>query len=120
MRFVADENVPGEAITALRDAGHDVAWIRADAPGSSDDEVLARAMRERRILLTFDKDFGELAWRARLPEDCGVVLVRLPMPPAARVGQMLARIIDSRTDWAGRFSVIEPGRIRTRPLPFAN
>jgi predicted nuclease of predicted toxin-antitoxin system len=61
MRFLANENFPGAAIEALRAAGNDVAWIRVDAPGSSDPEVLARAAREERVLLTFDKDFGELA-----------------------------------------------------------
>jgi predicted nuclease of predicted toxin-antitoxin system len=52
MRFLADENFPGDAVTALRAVGHDVAWIRADAPGSSDADVLARAVEEVRILLT--------------------------------------------------------------------
>jgi predicted nuclease of predicted toxin-antitoxin system len=52
---------------ALRDLGHDVVWVRTDAPGSTDTAVLARAQRASLILLTFDKDFGELAWRVRLP-----------------------------------------------------
>jgi predicted nuclease of predicted toxin-antitoxin system len=59
MRFLADENFPGAA--ALRAAGSDVVWVRIAAPGSSDSEILAWAAREERILLTFDKDFGELA-----------------------------------------------------------
>ena len=82
MRLLADENIPGEAVAALRVAGHDVAWIRVDQPGSSDRDVLARAQEENRILLTFDKDFGEFAWRERLPAACGVMLFRLPMPGA--------------------------------------
>jgi len=60
MRLLANENIPGDAVTALRAAGHDVAWVRSDAPGSSDRDVLAPAMSENRILLTFDKGFGEL------------------------------------------------------------
>jgi len=59
MRFLANENFPGPAVTALRAAGHDVVWIRTAAPGSTDRDVLAQAAREERILLTFDKDFGE-------------------------------------------------------------
>ena len=54
MRLLANENFPGDAIIALRDAGHDVVWIRTEAPGSSDGDVLARAQRENRILITFD------------------------------------------------------------------
>jgi len=47
-------------------------------------------LREGRILLTFDKDFGELAWRAGLPASSGIILFRLPMPAAADVGVNLA------------------------------
>lgn len=116
MRFLANENFPGAAVTALDAAGHDVVWIRMTAPGTTDSEVLAWAAREERILLTFDKDFGELAGRSALPRTCGVVLLRMPMPRPADVGQRLADLITARDDWAGHFSVIEPGRVRMRLL----
>jgi predicted nuclease of predicted toxin-antitoxin system len=58
MRFLADENCPGDAVTALRTLGHDVLWIRTDAPGITDEEVLARGLEDARVLLTSDKDFG--------------------------------------------------------------
>lgn len=61
MRFLANENFPGAAVAALEAAGNDVVWVRTAAPGSSDPEVLAWAAREQRVLITFDKDFGELA-----------------------------------------------------------
>ncbi len=115
MRFLADENFPGDAVNALRQAGHDVAWICAEGAGSPDHVVLAEAVRQSRILLTFDKDFGELAWHEGLPASSGVVLFRMPLPPNA--GRLLTDILESRTDWAGHFSVIEPGRIRMRVLP---
>jgi predicted nuclease of predicted toxin-antitoxin system len=82
MRFLADENFPGGAVTALLARGHDIIWIRTAAPESGDEDVLAWATREDRVLLTFDKDFGELAWRIGLPASSGVILFRLPMPPA--------------------------------------
>ena len=116
MRFLANENFPGDAVTQLKASGHDIVWVRAAAPGSKDEDVLAWAAREERIVLTFDKDFGELAWHAGLPASSGVVLFRLPMPPAADAGTKLAAHIAERTDWAGHFTVIEPGRIRMRPL----
>jgi predicted nuclease of predicted toxin-antitoxin system len=117
VRFLANENFPGDAVVALRAAGHDLAWVRTDSPGAPDAEVLARAVREDRVLLTFDKDFGELAWHARLPAQCGIVLFRLPMPPATDAGAFFARVLSSRQDWAGHFSVIEPNRVRMRALP---
>lgn len=117
MRFLANENLPGDAVEASRAAGHDVVWVRTAAPGSANVEVLASARHDRRIVLTFDKDFGELAWRRRLPAECGIVLFRIPMPPPSGVGDALAAILSSRSDWTGHFTVVEPGRIRMRPLP---
>jgi hypothetical protein len=114
VRFLANENFPGDAVAKLRDGGHDVAWVGTDSPGASDQEVLARA-----ILLTFDKDFGELAWRALLPAESGIVLFRMPMPAPARVGEALARILATRQDWEGSFAVVEAGRIRIKRLPNA-
>jgi len=96
----------------LKSAGHDVVWVRTAAPGASDPEVLARAARDSRILLTFDKDFGELARASRLPGTCGIVLFRIPMPNPEDVGPHLADLITARDDWAGHFSVVEPGRVR--------
>lgn len=116
MRFLANENVPGDAVAALSGAGNDIVWVRTEAPGSKDEEILAWAMRENRALLKFDQDFGELAWRAGLPASCGIVLFRIPMPNASGVGTAIAALLGERSDWAGHFSVIQPGRIRMRPL----
>jgi predicted nuclease of predicted toxin-antitoxin system len=116
MRLLANENFPGPAVAALSEAGHDVVWIRKAAPGISDTEVLAWAVRDNRILVTFDKDFGELAARSSLPRSCGIVLFRLPMPPPTRVSARLSELLGMRSDWLGHFSVIEPGRIRMRSL----
>jgi predicted nuclease of predicted toxin-antitoxin system len=116
MRLLANENIPGVAVTALVADGHDIAWVRTTAPGMADAEVLAWAARESRILLTFDKDFGELARTAALPSSCGVILFRLPVPPPGEIGARIAAMVAARRDWAGHFSVIEPGRVRMRPL----
>jgi predicted nuclease of predicted toxin-antitoxin system len=111
MRFLANENFPGAAVTALEAAGHDIVWVRIAAPGTC-----WHGSREERVLLTLDKDFGELARGSALPRSCGVVLFRTPMPRPSDVGQQLAELITARDDWAGYFSVIEPGRVRMRPL----
>jgi hypothetical protein len=120
MKFLANENIPGIAVTALASSGHDVIWVRTAAPGMADADVLAWAARESRILVTFDKDFGELARIAALPQSSGVILFRMPMPRANEAGARLAALIASRDDWAGHFSVVEPGRVRMRPLASAS
>ena len=116
MRFLANENFPATAVAALIAGGHDVVWVRNSAPGMSDPDVLAWATRDERTLLTFDKDFGELARASALPSTCGVVLFRVPMQNPGDIGTRLGNLVMSRGDWAGHFSVIEPGRIRMRPL----
>ena len=72
--------------------------------------------RDSLIILTFDKDFGELAWCAPLPPHSGIVLFRVPMPAAQSVGPVLAARLGERDDWEGHFSVVEPARIRRRQL----
>jgi predicted nuclease of predicted toxin-antitoxin system len=117
MRLLANENVPAAAVDALRAAGHDVVWVRIDGPGSTDEAVLAQASREARTVLTFDKDFGELAFRARLPASAGVILVRLRASSPAGLATRLVHALQSRSDWAGQFAVVESDRIRLRLLP---
>ena len=114
MRLLADENVPRSVVNALRDSGHDVVWIRTDSPGISDAAVLQRAEDDRRILLTFDKDFGELAGQAILPNEVGVILVRSPAGLPQDLASRIVRSVNARDDWGGHISVIEPGRLRMR------
>lgn len=117
MRLLANENFPGAAVEALREAGHDVAWVRTDSPGISDREVLAAAVAATRILLTFDKDFGELAFRSRIPSACGVILFRLQTRNLDQITRTAIAALASRADWAGHFSVVEDDRVRMTPLP---
>ena len=117
MQFLANENFPLDAVAAVRKIGHDVAWIRTDAPGSKDRDILKRAVSEQRILLTFDKDFGDLAFQFGLPATCGIVLFRLRAISSAALSTLVVAALQSRADWAGQFAVVEPARIRMRPLP---
>ena len=93
MRFLANENFPLDAVEVLRQNGHDVVWIRVESPGISDPEVLSRAQAENRILLTFDKDFGELAFRSKLPASVGVILFRIKAPSGSVVAEKVSKVI---------------------------
>jgi predicted nuclease of predicted toxin-antitoxin system len=66
MRFLADEGVDAAIVSALRSDGHDIQWMAEELEGSTDDVVLDAAARDARILITEDKDFGELVFRQRL------------------------------------------------------
>jgi predicted nuclease of predicted toxin-antitoxin system len=116
MRLLANENIPLDAIQSLRAYGYDVLWIREAAPGSADEDVLALGSEEERVLLTFDKDFGELAFRSGLPAKSGIVLFRIPMQSAEYLAQFIVNSMASRSDWSGQFSVVEVDRIRMKPL----
>jgi predicted nuclease of predicted toxin-antitoxin system len=63
MNILADESVAAPIVAQLRQAGHDVQFITELAPGSSDPAILVRANQDDRLLLTADKDFGELVVR---------------------------------------------------------
>ncbi len=117
MRFLADENVPGPAVGALRRHGHDVLWIKELMPGAEDPVVLDLAQRERRVVVTADTGFGELAFRSGLPAQCGIVLIRLDWSDPEADNQTIATALASRNDWIGIFAVVERDRVRIRPLP---
>jgi predicted nuclease of predicted toxin-antitoxin system len=119
VRLLADENVPGAVVAALRQEGHDVAWIHEDAPGSPDPEVLEWAQRGNRVLVTFDKDFGELAFRCGLAASVGVVLFRITLTSPDQAVRLAVTALASRADWTGQFAVVEDDRIRLRMLPGA-
>ena len=113
MRLLANENMPFAAVKSLRECGYDVLWVRENAPGSSDEDVLALASEEDRVLLTFDKDFGELAFKSRLSAKCGLVLFRVPMLSAKHIARFIVEVMASRSDWPGQFSVVEVYRVRS-------
>lgn len=116
LRILANENFPRVLVAALRSDGHDVVWVWETSRGSTDAEVLQRAQVERRIVATFDKDFGELAFRARLPATCGVLLLRLVGPPQSQL-RLLRRALEERADWRGVFVTVSNDSIRVRPIP---
>jgi predicted nuclease of predicted toxin-antitoxin system len=116
MKFLADENVEQPIIDSSRSIGHDVAAVGEIAPGGRDEQVLQRANAESRILLTNDRDFGELVYReSRL--SAGILLLRFQAADgrekAARLADILPQI-EKRLP--GHFAVVTEERARLRPL----
>jgi uncharacterized protein YijF (DUF1287 family) len=117
MRFLADENIPPTAIHRLRDSGHDVLSAKESMTGLADRGILARAVADGRVLITFDKDFGELAFRSSLPAACGVVLFRFTQRGRELDIQRIVHALMGRDDWPGAFWTVTDGNIRRRSLP---
>jgi predicted nuclease of predicted toxin-antitoxin system len=116
MRLCANENIPEDCIVKLRQNGHDVLWIRESASGSPDIDVLARAHRENRLLITFDKDFGQLVFQHGAKASHGVILFRISQPSSEIIAERVLVALTSRQDWTGHFSVVDDFGIRMRPL----
>jgi predicted nuclease of predicted toxin-antitoxin system len=117
MRLLADENIPRTVIEALARRGHDVRSVVDLGRGASDPQIILSAQRERRIILTFDKDFGGLAFRAGRRSSGGIILLRfVPRDPEDAAAVVMAAL-SSRADWDGHFAVVERDRIRMRRLP---
>jgi predicted nuclease of predicted toxin-antitoxin system len=117
MRLCANENIAEDCVSRLRQRGHDVLWIRETAAGSSDLEVISRARSEQRLLITFDKDFGEMVFRQAANTTHGIILFRISQPSSMAVSERIASVLDSRNDWSGHFSVVDDSTIRMRLLP---
>lgn len=116
MKFLADECCDAELVHALRQDGHDVLYAVESLRGASDDDLLARAFSENRVLLTEGKDFGELVYRLRR-RMWGIVLLRFDV---AERGRKIPRLRSLLAYEAGRlpdaFVVLEANKVRIRPL----
>jgi predicted nuclease of predicted toxin-antitoxin system len=114
MKLLLDTCLSGKAATTLRDYGHDVVWVGDLPTDPGDVAILTRARNEQRILITLDKDFGELAVVRGEPH-CGIVrLVDCSVTRQAAVCELvLARHGESLV--AGGIVTAEPGRLRIRP-----
>ncbi len=117
MKFLADESCAGPVIFALRQADHDVFSITEVAKGAVDERVMERALSERRVLITEDRDFGELVY-ARGNQSAGVIFVKFhsrarrakPAAVVEVVAKLGVRLLDA-------FVVVEPGRVRIGRRP---
>lgn len=114
MNLLADEGIDRQIVDVLREKGYVVGYIAEMDPGISDDIVLELANRERVLLLTADKDFGELVFRLRRLSS-GVVLIRLAGLPSIKKTEIVVRFIMKHfNELIGSFSVITPRGIRIR------
>jgi len=101
----------------LREAGQRVASIIQEAPGCRDEDVLSRACNEKLVILTFDRDYGELIYLHQNLTPTGVVYFRFGPAAPSEPAEILMKIIDKGDlSLIGKFTVIERGRVRQRAL----
>jgi predicted nuclease of predicted toxin-antitoxin system len=113
VKLVADESVEGPTVSALREAGHQVLFIAESSPGINDSAVLEIASREDALLLTADKDFGELVFRNGQTHS-GVLLIRSLESVEENAANVLSAISQYGSELRNRFSVLASGAVRIR------
>jgi predicted nuclease of predicted toxin-antitoxin system len=116
VRFLADECCPTSIVTAIRQAGHDVLYVREETRGITDREVASIAQGEDRILITEDYDFGELVVRQGVALPGLVILALSDQPRDIRIQRTLETIDRLHVNLLGNLVVVEPARERLRPL----
>lgn len=112
MRFLVDENIGASVAQWLRARGHEVFSVYDEAEGMTDEEVLQKANAEDFVVISCDKDFGELAFRKRLPHK-GVVLLRLAdETPSAKIKVLERRLSNYSEAITGKFVVVTETTVR--------
>jgi predicted nuclease of predicted toxin-antitoxin system len=116
MRLLADESCERSLIAALRSRGFDVRELGEAELGTADERLLQMAYQERRILLTEDKDFGNLVY-ANDRVACGIILVRARVGARSEVASLIHDlVVELAGALHGSFVVVEAGRTQVRPL----
>ena len=114
MKFLADEGVDKPIVDQLRNSGFDVHYVLETHRGSHDEKVLLLANEEDRILLTQDKDFGELVYRSKQVHQ-GIILIRLGTTSAQEKATMVTYVLLEYGEKLARaFSVIQANAVRIR------
>lgn len=114
MNLVADENIDRGIVDRLRRDGHIVAWIAEVSPSVSDEDVLQQATAAASLLVTEDKDFGELVYRRGLAH-AGVLLIRLEgLDNTAKAEVVSNAVRDNAADLPGAFTVVSANLVRLR------
>ena len=116
MNLLADESVDRPIVERLRRDGHEIAYIAEMGSGISDEAVLEKANDQEAMLLTADKDFGELTYRQKLIHG-GAVLIRLAGLSNETKAEVVAQALRDRgLQFVNAFTVISPGMIRVRTI----
>ena len=115
LKFLVDESTGMAVVNYLRSISHDVLAVAEVMPQANDGDILARAEREGRILITNDKDFGEMVYRGGHLHS-GVLLFRLRDESVANRVRIAKAVLDEHADrLSGHFTVATESGVRIRP-----
>lgn len=111
--IVADESVDGNIVAHLESQNRTVHYIKKHNSGINDFQVLEIAIEHEALLITEDKDFGELVHRLRLPH-CGILLLRLSgMDTKKKCVLVESALQQYAVTLKNKFSVLDENKLRT-------
>jgi predicted nuclease of predicted toxin-antitoxin system len=114
MKLLADENFPFKSVLYLRNRGFDILSIGMDTPSVEDKQVIALAIKQKRTILTFDRDFGELIFREKHRPEKGIIYFRLNRYKAIEPGKFTEKLILKKFDFENALTVVDNNGIRQR------
>ncbi|MFW5705565.1 MAG: DUF5615 family PIN-like protein [Bacteroidota bacterium] len=114
MKFLANGNFPMPSYSLLDKNGMEIIHIGLVAPGEDDEQVMIRSIKENRIILTFDSDYGGMIFKYGLKPEPGIVYFRLKNYQAEEPARILLQIIKSPVNFNNRITVIDKHTIRQR------
>ncbi|MEK7581221.1 MAG: DUF5615 family PIN-like protein, partial [Patescibacteria group bacterium] len=108
-----DENLGSIIPKYLKSVGFNIIWVQKTSPGQQDFEILQLAVIENRILITLDKDFGELVFKEKLTTT-GVIFLRLKDESIKNKKRVLLSLLNSKKDLYGKFTVVTESKVRIK------
>lgn len=115
MNLLANENFPKASVIALREYGYNVLSIGEDNPSITDHEVVAIAIQEERLILTFDRDYGELVFKKGLKPPKGVIYLRIEDFTPAEPADIIHKLIQSKKfSFEQHLTVVDNNFVRQR------
>jgi len=115
MKLLANENIPIGLVNELRNLGYDILRVDEVRKGMKDQEVLDFSLKESRIIITFDKDFGELAVKEKR-KATGVILLRMHPESVRYIKERILLLFEKLKELKDKFIVLEEHTIRERKL----
>ncbi|HEY9205739.1 MAG TPA: DUF5615 family PIN-like protein [Candidatus Methanoperedens sp.] len=112
--FLADENIPFYVVKQLRKEGCKIISVLEDFAGSSDEKIMELSSKNKWIIITFDKDFGELIYKQKTDKPYGIILLRVTPKSPEYVLQLLKwLLLQGSISFEGCFVVVNKDKVRS-------
>jgi predicted nuclease of predicted toxin-antitoxin system len=115
MKFLADENISSKVVGKLRNKGIDIVSVKEFASGISDESVLELANKQKRVVITFDDDFGELIYGRKLRAQ-GIILLKFVPKSSQQIVDTITNVLATQAQIEGHFVTVTEKRIRVLRL----